>query len=259
MDAGPAVQDLGPISPELVLVDPALAERVRRLLPDPTESLEPRAPAAIESRPSVPAPVRPEVAPMPVPRRRRRWARTVVLAVVVFAAGAASGGFLPDRHSAPSDVVLEVQSAGPAGTQGEESGPPQRPPAAKRSAQRHSAAKRSPQRPSAAKRSPQRPPRARPVPPHRTWAANVLGVAAQVGSPGVKLVWQRPTVSGHVVVLRARGNQGRGTVVFGGRVASFRDLSPRPCTAYRYTIVNYDRHGHRSTGVPTSVVTAGCT
>ena len=249
MDAGPAVQDLGPISPELVLVDPALAERVRRLLPDPTESLEPRAPAAIESRPSVPAPVRPEVAPMPVPRRRRRWARTVVLAVVVFAAGAASGGFLPDRHSAPSDVVLEVQSAGPAGTQGEESGPPQRPPAAKRSAQRHSAAKRSPQRP----------PRARPVPPHRTWAANVLGVAAQVGSPGVKLVWQRPTVSGHVVVLRARGNQGRGTVVFGGRVASFRDLSPRPCTAYRYTIVNYDRHGHRSTGMPTSVVTAGCT
>src|SRR5438067_7146951 len=249
MDAGPAVQDLGPISPELVLVDPALAERARRLLPDPTESLEPRAPAAIESRPSVPAPVRPGVAPMPVPRRRRRWARTVVLAVVVFAAGSASGGFLPDRHSAPSDVVLEVQSAGPAGTQGEESGPPQRPPAAKR----------SPQRPSAAKRSPQRPPRARPVPPHRTWAANVLGVAAQVGSPGVKLVWQRPTVSGHVVVLRARGNHGRGTVVFGGRVASFRDLSPRPCTAYRYTIVNYDRHGHRSTGVPTSVVTAGCT
>src|SRR5438067_370131 len=178
MDAGPAVQDLGPISPELVLVDPALAERARRLLPDPTESLEPRAPAAIESRPSVPAPVRPEVAPMPVPRRRRRWARTVVLAVVVFAAGAASGGFLPDRHSAPSDVVLEVQSAGPAGTQGEESGPPQRPPAAKRSAQRHSAAKRSPQRPSAAKRSPQRPPRARPVPPHRTWAANVLAAAA---------------------------------------------------------------------------------
>jgi hypothetical protein len=75
----------------------------------------------------------------------------------------------------------------------------------------------------------------------------------------VKLIWQRPTVSSHVVVLRARGDQRRGTVVFRGSAASFRDRSPRPCTAYRYTIVNYDRHGHRSTGVPTSVVTAGCT
>src|SRR5437763_4480245 len=154
MDAGPAVQDLGPISPELVLAEPALAERARRLLPDPTESVEPRAPAAVESRPSVPAPVRPEVAPMPVPRRRRRWARTVVLAVVVFAAGAASGGFLPDRHSAPSDVVLEVQSAGPAGTQGEGGGRRPRPPAAKRPAQGHPGAKRTPRRPAAAKRAP---------------------------------------------------------------------------------------------------------
>jgi hypothetical protein len=75
----------------------------------------------------------------------------------------------------------------------------------------------------------------------------------------VKLVWQRPTGFGHVVVLRARGDRGPGTVVFRGRAGSFRDRSPRPCTAYRYTIVNYDRHGHRSTGVPTSVVTAGCT
>jgi hypothetical protein len=87
----------------------------------------------------------------------------------------------------------------------------------------------------------------------------VLGVAAQFGGPGVKLVWQRPTGSGHVVVLRARGDQGRGTVVFRGSAASFRDLSPRPCAVYRYMIVNYDRHGHPSTGVPTSVVTPGCT
>jgi hypothetical protein len=48
-------------------------------------------------------------------------------------------------------------------------------------------------------------------------------------------------------------------VVFRGGATSFRDISPRPCTAYRYTIVNYDRRGHRSTGVPTSVVTGGCT
>jgi hypothetical protein len=62
-----------------------------------------------------------------------------------------------------------------------------------------------------------------------------------------------------VVVLRRLGDQGRSAVVFHGRATSFRDVSPRRCTAYRYTIVNYDRRGHRSTGVPTSVVTEGCT
>jgi hypothetical protein len=48
-------------------------------------------------------------------------------------------------------------------------------------------------------------------------------------------------------------------VVYRGRATSYRDMSPQPCTAYRYTIVNYDRSGHHSTGVPTSVVTEGCT
>ncbi len=73
------------------------------------------------------------------------------------------------------------------------------------------------------------------------------------------LSWQRPARSGQVVVVRQRGAQGHGGVVFRGRVASYRDSEVRPCTAYRYTIVNYDRHGRRSTGVPTTVLTGGCT
>jgi hypothetical protein len=75
----------------------------------------------------------------------------------------------------------------------------------------------------------------------------------------VKLVWHRPADSGRVVVLRALGDHERSTIVFRGRATRFRDVSPRPCTSYRYTIVNYDRRGHPSTGVPTSVVTEGCT
>jgi hypothetical protein len=62
-----------------------------------------------------------------------------------------------------------------------------------------------------------------------------------------------------VVVLRSLAAHVRNSVVYRGRASSYRDASPRPCTAYRYTIVNYDQGGHRSTGVPTSVVTDGCT
>jgi hypothetical protein len=60
-------------------------------------------------------------------------------------------------------------------------------------------------------------------------------------------------------VLRTRGNRKRASVVFRGRASSLQDASLRPCTAYRYTIVNYDRRGRHSTGVPTSVLTDGCT
>ena len=92
-----------------------------------------------------------------------------------------------------------------------------------------------------------------------TWAANVLGLTAGVDGRGVRLVWEPPADSDHVVVLRTLGARTGGVIVFRGRATSYRDVQARACTAYRYTIVNYDRSGHRSTGVPTAVVTQGCT
>jgi len=151
-----------------------------------------------------------------------------VLAALVFAAGAVAGGFLPSSELRSTAVVLEIQPAGPTATV--------------------KAGLVSP----TSKRAHRRATRL-------ALASNVLGVAAQVAGGGVKLVWSRPTDSGHVVVHRTRRDRGLGAVVYRGRATSFRDVPLRPCTAYRYTIVNYDRHGHRSTGVPTSIVTEGCT
>jgi hypothetical protein len=238
MDAGPVVQDLGPITPELALVDPVLAEQARKLLPDPQDALRPRARVASAAHVSVaPAELRPVPLPPLAPRPRRRWPRTVALAGLVFAAGALAGGVFRERHAPRRGVVLEVQAAGPAPTKANDSRP-----TTARSTPNKSIRPRS---------------RAQAVPAHRAWAPNVLGVVAQVAGSDVRLVWDRPPDSGHVVVLRSRG--AHSAVVFRGRAASFRDVAPRACTVYRYTIVNYDRQGHRSTGVPTSVVTNGCT
>ena len=83
----------------------------------------------------------------------------------------------------------------------------------------------------------------------------MLGVAASVDRAGVVLAWRRPSDSARVVILRAREGRRVSVVVHSGLATRYRDASPHPCTRYRYTIVNYDRQGHRSTGVPTSVVT----
>jgi hypothetical protein len=74
----------------------------------------------------------------------------------------------------------------------------------------------------------------------------------------VRLVWERPTESNHVVVVRKLVSARQSVLVFRGRATSFRDVSARRCTAYRYIIINYDGRGHQSTGVPTSIVTQGC-
>ena len=208
---GAVSEDLGPISPELVLIDDALAERARALLPEPREHPRPR-PTAIP------------VATEATRQRPRRWRRTAVLAAVVFVAGAASGGLLSRKDRPASGVRLELQ--GGARTTPPAEGQPNAKP-------RRAAAR-------------------------RTWAPNVLGVTAGVNSKGVKLVWQRPPGSDHVVVLRALSSRKQSVVVFRGRATTYRDVSARPCSEYRYTIVNYDRPRHPSTGVPTSVVTQGC-
>jgi hypothetical protein len=247
--------DLGPVSPELALIDPVLAVRARQALPERPELSAPRGRSATQpasTAPSSELPKLPSAAPPSVSRRARRLRRTVVLAVLVFASGAVVGGSVGERGASPV-ARFELRAALPAAPTGRTATTqlPER--------QSHSAGLPTSRRPSLAHRSRHR--RASNVSGQRQRAAlaeNVLGVASWVGRPGLTLSWQRPANSGHVVVLRSLPAQRRSVVVYRGRATSYRKASVRPCTAYRYIIVNYDRRGRRSTGVPTSIVTGGC-
>ena len=246
---------LGPISPELVLVDPVLAEQARELLPEPREQPRPRAaPVAAFAGdavvlPQAPplAPAEPQVAAEPAaPAPRRRWRRMLVLAVLIFVAGAVSGTLLSGTEPESTGVTFEAQTNGPS-----TSVPSRSRPGTTASSTAESTTASRPK--TTSRHATLRPPEQRPE--SAGWAPNVLGLEARVEESGVTLVWKRPADSSRVAVLRARGWRGQGSVLFRGPAATYRDVSARPCTAYRYTIVNYDRRGRRSTGVSTLVVT----
>ena len=253
MDNGPepTLADLGPISPELALVDPVLAEQARKLLPDILERPRPPAPAVVTEQATPPEPAPVAVEPAAV-APRRRWRRMLVLAVLVFVAGAISGTLLGGRDAGPGGVTLGVPAEAPSSrptSVGTQTAPTAQ-------TARTSTTSRPATPPKGTSiRATLRPPSPRGQ-SKNSWSSNVLGVEAQVDDSGVTLSWQRPASSGHVVVLRRPG--AKGGVVYEGKAASFSDPDVRSCAAYRYTIVNYDRRGHPSTGVPTSVVTSGC-
>jgi hypothetical protein len=239
--------DLGPISPELALIDTDLARRARELLPEPGEFWRARA-----TPPPAPPVEEPVAAPPPAraiePPRGRRWARTLVFAAVVFAAGAASGATVAPERTVPFGTALGFRAAAPATLS---------PPA------QHPLDMRTTRRPRKVARVATRPGRKSAAGVHRhqaraVWASNVLGVVTRISRGHVVLLWGRRQSSGRVVVLRAR-NRGPSRVVYRGRGTRFEDSSIHACTTYRYTLVRYDRRGRRSTGVSSSVVTPGCT
>jgi len=108
LGAGSVDAGLGPISPELALVDPELARRARESLPEPQE--RPR------RSPPLREPAAPDRAAQPeVRRRRRRWPRTIALAILIFAAGAVSGSLLGNHQIGSPATTLGVRAAGTEG------------------------------------------------------------------------------------------------------------------------------------------------
>jgi hypothetical protein len=271
------------ISPELVLVDPVLAEVARGLLPDievgpvPAPTATRAAPAADEfplgrsEEPTVPA------EGLQGPRRRRGRGTALALAgiCVSFAAGAAFARLTmqPGERVFLGDAPAQSASqapATPAGRGREEPQPqsvPPPPPAtsatggerrrdrpatstgnappAPAQQSRGTRFRRQGTAPAKAKAKARR--------ARRTPAPNVLGVIVRSDPNGVLLSWRPPHGSHHVVILRGRGTTPPATtVVYRGRSDRFRDRRVRT-GLYTYVIVNYDGTGNASSGIPTVV------
>lgn len=252
------------ISPELALIDPALAEKARAGLPDPGEFFSARLPAAQAA--TTEAHRLPDVEPQPRRRRRTRTLGRVLVASIFLLAGFSIGrmtatqppGFIIEQvvggdsasQSLQQRSAAKAAASAPSRTTAR---PRVRTRATRRSAAsgvagaRHgrgakTASKRSPRK-AAAVRTPRR-------------SRNVLGVIVSLSPRSVTIRWRAPTSSRHVIVLRRKRGASKDLVVYRGTRPWLQDASLQPGT-YTYVIVNYDRGGRASSGVPTVVEVAG--
>lgn len=258
------------ISPELVLIDPALAGRARAELPDPGEFVaarlraaqeQSRSSASLEAPTPVPAHL-PDVEPeRPSPRPSRPLRRVLVAAIVLLA------GFSIGRMTAappPGFIIEQVDDAGSTlRSLQQQSTPPAaaapgsrttRPPIQRAgnkkprrgpvvAGARHGRGEKSKRRNAfSAAAAPRR-------------SRNVLGVVVSVSPGAVTIRWRAPTSSRRVVVLRRKRGARKQQVVYRGRRPWLRDAALAPGT-YTYVIVNYDRGRKASSGVPTVVEVA---
>jgi hypothetical protein len=210
-----------PISPELVLVWPELAERVRASLPriqlyEDTLLLRRAATgtAAVRARSSQP--------------------ERLFLTVVVAAAAAVVASLLLQERSQGSHDALLVPAPATSSVERRTAAPVARPETLRAARPRTS--------PASDDRV--RKPARRPVPV-------VLGVIATAGDGYVRLQWQRPPGVERVAVLR--GNRRRTVEQYRGGRQTFVEKGLRNGVQYRYVLVSYDRWGRSSEGVITVI------
>jgi hypothetical protein len=249
------------ISPELVLVDPALADKARAELPGPGEFVTARLRAAQEqsgSAVSLEAPLAApshRVEPQRPSRRRTRALRRVLVAAVFLLAGFAFGRMT--AAPPPGFIIEQVDNAGSSLRSLQRSTPDA---AASPRSEKTKRLKRPSRGPVVAGARHGRGAKAKrrnafsaAAPPRRS--RNVLGVIVSVSPRAVTIRWRAPTSSRRVIVLRRKRGAKNQRVVYRGTRPWLRDSALEPGT-YTYVIVNYDRGRRASSGVPTVVEVA---